>query len=108
MQGMKVTGWARGAGALAVPFDASYTTGRLPNGMRYFVRRNAKPEERIERRLVVRVGSVVEEEGERGLAHLLEHLAFRATRDFDSFALVRLLYQRLRLRAPPRAFPRPR
>eukprot|EP01062_Namystynia_karyoxenos_P032223 TRINITY_DN23781_c0_g1_i1.p1 TRINITY_DN23781_c0_g1~~TRINITY_DN23781_c0_g1_i1.p1 ORF type:complete len:1151 (+),score=361.79 TRINITY_DN23781_c0_g1_i1:84-3455(+) len=84
-------GLQQSVGAIQLPFDPAYTQGELPNGMQYYVRRNAKPEKRIELRLVLRVGSAVEEEEERGLAHLVEHLAFRATKDFDNFELVRIM-----------------
>ena len=53
----------------ALPIDAAVRIGTLPNGIRYSIRRNAKPEPRAELRLVVRIGSVYEEDDEQGLAH---------------------------------------
>ena len=74
--------------AVALEKDPSVTTGQLANGMRYVIRHNAKPEERLELRLVVDVGSVLEHESERGLAHFAEHMAFNGTEHFEKQALV--------------------
>ena len=65
--------------------------GVLANGMRYYVHRAQKPKDRAALALAVDVGSVAEEEDERGVAHLVEHLAFRATRNFGNFEIVRFL-----------------
>ncbi|MEA2767009.1 MAG: zinc protease, partial [Gemmatimonadaceae bacterium] len=51
-----------------LPFDPAVTVGVLPNGMRYYIRENHKPEKRAELRLVVNAGSVLEDEDQRGLA----------------------------------------
>lgn len=79
------------AAAAPLPTDTAVVAGRLDNGLRYFVRRNAKPERRAELRLVVDAGSVLERDDERGLAHLLEHMAFNGTRAFEKQELVRYL-----------------
>src|SRR6202158_1256112 len=71
-----------GAAAAPLPFDPAVTVGTLSNGMRYYIRENHKPEKRAELRLVVNAGSVREDEDQRGLAHMLEHMAFRGTRRF--------------------------
>jgi zinc protease len=65
-----------------LPFDPAVTVGTLPNGMRYYIRENHKPEKRAELRLVVNAGSVLEDDDQRGLAHMVEHMAFRGTRQF--------------------------
>lgn len=65
-----------------LPFDPAVTIGTLPNGMRYYIRENHKPEQRAELRLVVNAGSVLEDEDQRGLAHMVEHMAFRGTKRF--------------------------
>ena len=65
-----------------LPFDPSVTVGTLPNGMRYYIRENHKPEKRAELRLVVNAGSVLEDDDQRGLAHMVEHMAFRGTKRF--------------------------
>src|SRR5688572_22352265 len=66
----------------ALPFDASIATGKLPNGLTYFVRANKQPEHRAELRLVVNAGSVLEDDDQRGLAHFVEHMAFNGTTRF--------------------------
>ncbi|MFL5636255.1 MAG: M16 family metallopeptidase [Gemmatimonadaceae bacterium] len=66
-----------------LPFDPAVTVGRLANGMRYYIRENHKPEKRAELRLVVNAGSVLEDEDQRGLAHMVEHMAFRGTKLFE-------------------------
>src|SRR5688500_9324900 len=70
------------ATSVPLPFDPAVTVGTLPNGLRYYIRKNPKPEKRAELRLVVNAGSVLEEEDQRGLAHMVEHMAFRGTRKF--------------------------
>ncbi|HST07628.1 MAG TPA: insulinase family protein, partial [Gemmatimonadaceae bacterium] len=65
-----------------LPFDPAVTVGTLPNGMHYYIRENHKPDKRAELRLVVNAGSVLEDEDQRGLAHMVEHMAFRGTRNF--------------------------
>jgi zinc protease len=71
-----------------LPFDAKARTGQLPNGLRYFIRQNTRPEKRVELRLVVNVGSVLEDDDQRGLAHVLEHMAFNGTRRFAKTEIV--------------------
>jgi predicted Zn-dependent peptidase len=65
--------------------------GRLPNGLRYFVGQCKKPEKRAALALAVDVGSVFENEEERGVAHIVEHLAFRATTSYETFQIVNFL-----------------
>jgi len=74
-----------------LPFDSNVVHGTLANGLQYFVRRNAKPEKRAELRLVVRVGSVLEDEDQRGLAHFVEHMAFNGTKRFAKNEIVNYL-----------------
>jgi zinc protease len=71
-----------------VPVDPAITTGRLPNGLRYFIRQNTRPEKRAELRLVVNVGSIVEDDDQQGLAHFVEHMAFNGTKNFPKLAIV--------------------
>jgi zinc protease len=65
-----------------VPTDEQITRGQLPNGLRYYVRANVKPEKRAELRLVVKAGSILEEDDQQGLAHFVEHMAFNGTEHF--------------------------
>ncbi|HUP88208.1 MAG TPA: insulinase family protein [Longimicrobiales bacterium] len=71
--------------------DPNVTMGRLPNGLRYYIRVNNKPEKRAELRLAVNVGSVLEDEKQRGLAHVVEHMAFNGTEHFKKQELVHYL-----------------
>ena len=71
-----------------LPLDPAVTLGTLGNGLRYYIRRNARPEERAELRLVVNAGSVLEEDDQLGLAHLVEHMAFNGTESFEKQELV--------------------
>jgi zinc protease len=71
-----------------IPADPSITTGQFTNGLRYYVRRNAKPVDRAELRLVVNVGSVLEEDDQQGLAHFVEHMAFNGTTHFPKLDIV--------------------
>lgn len=74
-----------------IPVDEHVRTGVLPNGMRYYLRDNEKPDNRVAMRLVVQVGSVQEEEHEQGLAHFVEHMAFNGTENFEKSQLVDFL-----------------
>jgi zinc protease len=65
-----------------MPVDPEAVVGTLPNGLRYYVRANAKPARRAELRLVVKAGSVLEDDDQRGLAHFVEHMEFEGTRHF--------------------------
>ena len=65
-----------------MPFDPEAVVGTLPNGLRYYVRPNAKPARRAELRLVVKAGSVLEDPDQLGLAHYVEHMQFEGTRHF--------------------------
>ncbi len=71
-----------------MPVDEAVRTGRLDNGLRYYVRANPKPESRAELRLLVDVGSIVEDDTQLGLAHFTEHMAFNGTRRFARHELV--------------------
>src|SRR5437870_9652759 len=65
-----------------MPVDPEVLVGTLPNGLRYYVRANGKPAQRAELRLVVRAGSVLEDDDQQGLAHFVEHMEFEGTRHF--------------------------
>jgi zinc protease len=74
-----------------IPADPVITTGTLSNGLRYYVRKNAKPEKRAELRLIVNAGSILEDEDQRGLAHFVEHMAFNGTTHFPKMGIVSFL-----------------
>ena len=74
-----------------LPIDPKVRIGTLPNGIRYYIRQNEKPEKRAELRLVVNAGSVLEDDDQLGLAHFLEHTAFNGTTNFKKNELVNYL-----------------
>jgi zinc protease len=80
--------------------DTAVIRGVLPNGLTYYVRRNAEPRARAELRLVVNAGSVLEDDDQRGLAHFLEHMAFNGTRRFEKHEIVDYL-ERIGMRFGP-------
>jgi zinc protease len=75
----------------AMPVDPQITMGKFPNGMRYYIRANKKPEKRAELRLVVKAGSILEDDDQQGLAHLVEHMAFNGTKHFPKNEVVSFL-----------------
>ncbi len=74
-----------------LPFDSKVITGKLDNGLTYYIRENKKPEKKIELRLVVKVGSIMEDDDQQGLAHMAEHMAFNGTRNFKKNDIVSYL-----------------
>ncbi len=74
-----------------LPADSLVRTGTLPNGLRYYIRVNRRPEDRAELRLAVNAGSILETPAQRGLAHFVEHMAFNGTRHFAKNELVSYL-----------------
>ncbi len=74
-----------------IPLDPTITTGKLPNGLQYFIRTTKRPEKRAELRLVVDVGSIVEDADQQGLAHFVEHMAFNGTKHFPKQETVAFL-----------------
>jgi zinc protease len=77
--------------AQKMPVDPEVATGTLPNGLRYYVRANARPAHRAELRLVVKAGSVLEDDDQRGLAHFVEHMEFEGTRHFPRQGIIQFL-----------------
>jgi zinc protease len=77
--------------AQKLPTDPDVTVGTFPNGLRYYIRRNALPEKRAELRLAVNVGSLVEDDDQQGLAHFVEHMAFNGTKNFPKSDIVKFM-----------------
>ena len=73
---------ARDTLSTVIAVDSSVKIGKLPNGLEYFIRPNPVPQGRAELRLVVKAGSVLEDDDQRGLAHFVEHMAFNGTTNF--------------------------
>jgi zinc protease len=77
--------------AVAIPVDSNVIIGTLPNGLTYYIRKNVEPQKRAELYLVNKIGSIVEDDDQLGLAHFTEHMAFNGTRDFPKNELISYL-----------------
>lgn len=71
-----------------IPFNPDVKTGTLSNGLTYYIKNNPKPENKLELRLVVKIGSILEDEDQLGLAHFMEHMCFNGTKNFKKNELV--------------------
>ena len=65
-----------------VPLDPAARKGVLPNGLTYYIQHNEWPEKRVDFYIAQKVGSMQEEDDQRGLAHFLEHMCFNGTTHF--------------------------
>ncbi|HGY54896.1 MAG TPA: insulinase family protein [Caldithrix abyssi] len=74
-----------------LPVDPSIITGTLDNGIRYYIRKNSRPENRAELRLVVNAGSILEDDDQQGVAHFVEHMCFNGSEHFHKQELVNFL-----------------
>ncbi len=74
-----------------IPTDPNIRIGTLPNGMKYYIKKNVKPEKKVELRLAINTGSIMEDEDQRGLAHFMEHMNFNGTKNFPDNKLVDFL-----------------
>ncbi|PSK94296.1 M16 family metallopeptidase [Taibaiella chishuiensis] len=85
--------YAQDAGKMqeAVPVDAKVITGKLANGLTYYIRPNSKPEKKAELRLVLNAGSILENDDQQGLAHFMEHMEFNGTRNYPKNKLIDFL-----------------
>lgn len=72
-----------------IPIDKDVRIGKLPNGLTYYIRHNNWPENRAEFYIAQRVGSLQENDDQRGLAHFLEHMCFNGTKHFKGNDLIR-------------------
>lgn len=70
-----------------IPFDKNVRIGKLDNGLTYYIRHNALPEHRAEFFIAQKVGSILEDDNQRGLAHFLEHMCFNGTTHFPGNGL---------------------
>ncbi|NCT75938.1 MAG: insulinase family protein [Chitinophagaceae bacterium] len=74
-----------------IPVDPSVKVGKLSNGLTYYIRKNPKPEKKVELRLAINAGSVLENDNQRGLAHFMEHMGFNGSKHFPKNELVDFL-----------------
>ncbi|TDP58186.1 M16 family metallopeptidase [Flavobacterium dankookense] len=71
-----------------IPFDKSVKKGTLKNGLTYYIKKNAKPENKVDLRLIINAGSILENDDQQGLAHFMEHMCFNGTKRFPKNQLV--------------------
>lgn len=74
-----------------MPIDPNIRHGVLPNGMKYYIKHNSKPEKTADFYIANAVGSLQEDDNQHGLAHFLEHMAFNGTKNFPEKSLFTFL-----------------
>ncbi|MDR7049714.1 zinc protease [Duganella sp. 3397] len=74
-----------------LPTSPLVKTGKLANGLTYYIHKNPRPENKLELRLVVKAGSILEDDDQQGLAHFTEHMAFNGSTNFKRNELVSYL-----------------
>lgn len=74
-----------------VPVDPEIRSGRLENGLTYFIRHNREPEKRASFYLIQNAGAILENDDQDGFAHFLEHMAFNGTRHFPGKSIINSL-----------------
>ena len=74
-----------------VPIDKKVRMGKLENGITYYIRANKKPEGRVQFRLAINAGSILEDDDQQGLAHFTEHMAFNGTEYYPHNELINKL-----------------
>ncbi|MDI9357315.1 MAG: insulinase family protein [Phycisphaerales bacterium] len=74
-----------------LPFNPKIISGKLSNGLQYYILKNSYPKNRVELRLVVKAGSILEHDDQLGVAHIVEHLAFNGTEHFKKQQIVDFL-----------------
>ncbi|RLD35826.1 MAG: insulinase family protein, partial [Bacteroidetes bacterium] len=71
-----------------VPMDPSVRTGKLANGLTYYIMQNKIPKNRAEFYLAINAGAILETPGQNGLAHFTEHMCFNGTKNFPDKAVI--------------------
>ena len=82
---------AKPAASQTLPNDPNVKIGKLPNGLVYYIRKNVEPKNRAELYLGTKIGSLMENEQQQGLAHFTEHMAFNGTTDFPKNEIINYL-----------------
>ena len=65
-----------------IPLYKEITYGKLENGLTYYIKKNSSPKEKATIHLIVKAGSLMEDDDQLGLAHLIEHMVFNGTKNF--------------------------
>lgn len=81
-------GFAQTSDTDEIPMDPNVKIGKLDNGLTYYIRNNGKPEDKLELRLAIKAGSILENDDQQGLAHFIEHMNFNGTKNFEKNELV--------------------
>ncbi len=68
--------------------DTTVRVGHLPNGLTYYIRHNEQPKQRCDFHIAQKVGAVLEEDNQNGLAHFLEHMAFNGTQNYPGKGII--------------------
>ncbi len=71
-----------------IPMDPSVKMGKLSNGLTYYIKKNGLPENKVDLRLMINAGSILETDEQQGLAHFMEHMCFNGTKRFPKNKLV--------------------
>ncbi|WP_427874415.1 M16 family metallopeptidase [Flavobacterium sp. MMS24-S5] len=74
-----------------IPLDKNVTTGKLKNGLTYYILHNEEPKDRASFYFVQNVGAILEDDNQNGLAHFLEHMAFNGTEHFKGKGIIKML-----------------
>lgn len=74
-----------------IPLDPEILHGKLDNGLQYYIKENKKPENRADLQIIIKCGSVLENDNQQGLAHFTEHMCFNGTKHYPKDALVSFL-----------------
>src|SRR6187549_836138 len=83
--------WAQTKPEDKLPVDPNIKIGKLANGLTYYIRKNTRPEKKVELRLIVNAGSILEDDDQQGLAHFTEHMAFNGSKNFQKNDIVSFL-----------------
>ena len=71
-----------------LPITPDVKIGKLSNGLTYYIQNNGKPEDKVELRLAIKAGSILETDDQLGLAHFMEHMNFNGTTNFQKNELI--------------------
>jgi zinc protease len=77
-----------------LPVNSKVKVGKLPNGLTYYIQHNERPKQRAEFYIAQKVGSILEEDRQSGLAHFLEHMCFNGTKNFPGNSMIKELEKR--------------
>ena len=82
---------AKAPSNVTIPNDPNVRIGKLANGLTYYIRKNTEPKKRAELYLANKIGSLMENDEQQGLAHFTEHMAFNGTKDFPKNEMINYL-----------------